>query len=143
MAENTNRDELIIGQDMDRALREAAEIKRNILTTYKDRDKSNFEQFYATALRANKEIRDILDKKKKHRTEEENERVKTFKKNIMRSYKLVCDYITPEDVEDGKQTKIQNNLYQLFKVQYIDLLPQKYYYQSIKHTMSHCGQNQK
>jgi hypothetical protein len=92
---------------MDKALREAAEIKRTILTTYKERDKSNFEQFYATVLRSNKEICDILDKKKKHRTDEENERLKNFKKNTTKAYKLVCDYITPEDVEDGKQTKIQ------------------------------------
>ena len=33
MADNTSRDELITGQDMDKALREAAEIKRTILTT--------------------------------------------------------------------------------------------------------------
>lgn len=107
MSEKTNRDELIIGQEMDNALREAAEIKKTILTTYKNRDKSNFEQFYATALRANKEISDILDKKKRYRTEAENELVKKFKKNITRSYKLVCEYITPEEVEDGKQTKIE------------------------------------
>lgn len=43
MADNTSRDELITGQDMDKALREAAEIKRTILTTYKERDKTNFE----------------------------------------------------------------------------------------------------
>lgn len=92
---------------MDKALREAAEIKKTILTTYKERDKTNFEQFYATALRADKEINDILGKKKRNRTEDENERVKAFKKNVSKSYKLVCEYITPEDVEDGKQTKIQ------------------------------------
>lgn len=107
MAENASRDELITGQDMDKALREAAEIKKTILTTYKDRDKTNFEQFYATALHANKEIGDILDKRKKNRTDEENERVKAFKRNTARAYKLVCEYITPEEVEDGKQTKIQ------------------------------------
>ena len=107
MADNTSRDELITGQDMDKALREAAEIKRTILTTYKERDKTNFEQFYATALRANMEINEILGKKKRNRTDEENERLKAFKKNVSRAYKLVCDYITPEEVEDGKQTKIQ------------------------------------
>ena len=95
MADNTSRDELIIGQDMDKALKEAAEIKKTILTTYKERDKTNFEQFYATALRANNEINEILGKKKKNRTDEENERLKTFKKNVSRAYKLVCDYITP------------------------------------------------
>ena len=102
MADNTSRDELITGQDMDKALREAAEIKRTILTTYKERDKTNFEQFYATALRANMEINEILGKKKRNRTDEENERLKAFKKNVSRAYKLVCDYITPEEVEDGK-----------------------------------------
>lgn len=107
MADNISRDALITGQDMDKALREAAEIKKTILTTYKDRDKNNFEQFYETALRANKEICDILDKKKKNRTDEENERLKAFKKDTTRAYKLVCEYITPEEVEDGKPTKLQ------------------------------------
>ena len=107
MADNTSRDELIIGQDMDKALKEAAEIKKTILTTYKERDKTNFEQFYATALRANNARSEIPGKKKKNRTDEENERLKAFKKNVSRAYKLVCDYITSEEVEDGKQTKIQ------------------------------------
>lgn len=107
MADSTSRDELITGQDMDKALKEAAEIKKTILTTYKDRDKTNYEQFYATVLHADKEISDIMDKRKKNRTDAENERIKAFKKNTLRAYKLVCEYITPEEVEDGKPTKLQ------------------------------------
>lgn len=41
--DNVNREELIKGEDMEKALVEAAEIKMNILTTYKEQDKTNFE----------------------------------------------------------------------------------------------------
>ena len=113
MIENINetelqdRVELIQSEDMDKALENAAEIKINILTSCKERDKSNYEQFYETVLHSRQDIIDILDKKKKNRTDDEERLYKEFKKNTLRSYKLVCDYITPEDVEDGKQTKIQ------------------------------------
>lgn len=107
MAENVDRLELVKGEDMDKALTQAAQLKMNILTTYKEQDKTNYEQFYATCLHANSEIQDILDKKKKNRTDAEEEAVKKFKKDTAKSYKMVCEMITPEEVEEGKQTKIE------------------------------------
>ena len=107
MAEKVNREELIKGEDMEKALVEAAEIKRTILTTYKEQDKTNYEQFYSTCLHADREISDILDKKKKNRTEAEEEQVKAFKKRVARSYKMVCDLLTPEELDDGKPSKFE------------------------------------
>lgn len=107
MSEVVNREELIKGEDMEKALSEAAEIKKSILTTYKDRGKTNYEQFYETALRANEEVNMLMAKRKKDRTDADNELIKKFRKDTARSYKMTCELITPEDVEDGKQTKIE------------------------------------
>lgn len=107
MADNVNREELIKGEMMEKALIEAAEIKKTILTTYKEQDKSNFDQFYETCLHASAEINEILGKRKKDQTDEEKQKVKDFRKNVGRSYKMVCELLTPEDVEDGKPTKFE------------------------------------
>lgn len=106
MAENINRDEIIKGEAMDKALLAAAEIKKTILTTYKERDKANVDQFYETVLHSRQDIIDIMDKKKKNRADVEEQMLRDFKKNTTRSYKMVCEMIAPEDVEDGKPTKI-------------------------------------
>ena len=105
--ENVNREELIKGEDMEKALLEAAEVKKTILTTYKEQDKSNYEQFYETCLNANSDIREIMGKRKKDRADEETQKLKEFQKNAKRSYKMVCDLLTPEEVEEGKPTKFQ------------------------------------
>lgn len=105
--ENINREELIKGEDMDKALLEAAEVKKTILTTYKEKDKSNYEQFYETVLHSRQDINELMAKKKKDRTDEQNQILKDFQKNTKRSYKMVCDLITPEEVEEGKLTKFQ------------------------------------
>ena len=107
MAENVNREELIKGEDMEKALVEATEIKKTILTTYKDQDKANYEQFYQTCLNASQEIQEILGKKKKNRTDDDEAKLKKFKKDVSRSYKMVCDLITPEELEDGKPSKFE------------------------------------
>ena len=107
MAEKINREELVKGEQMDKALAQAAEIKREILTTHKERDKNNFEQFFATCVHADSEIQEILGKKKKKRTDEEEARLKQFKKDTARSYKMVCDLLLPEEAEDGKPTKFE------------------------------------
>lgn len=103
-----DRVELIQSVDMDKALENAAEIKINILTSCKDRDKSNYEQFYETVLHSRQDIIDILDKKKKNRSEDEERMYKEFKKNTLRSYKMVCDLLVPdENSGENKPTKIQ------------------------------------
>lgn len=107
MAENVNREELIKGELMEKALVEAAEIKKTILTTYKEQDKSNFDQFYETCLHASVEINEILGKRKKDQTDEEKQKVKDFRKNVSKSYKAVCDLLTPEDLEEGRPTKFE------------------------------------
>lgn len=107
MAETVNREELIKGELMEKALAEAAEIKKTILTTYKERDKGNYEQFYETCLRADKEINEITAKRKKDQTDEEKQKVKAFRKNVGRSYKMVCDLLAPEELEEGKPSKFE------------------------------------
>lgn len=98
---NVNREELIKGEDMEKALAEAAEIKKTILTTYKERDKSNFDQFYETCLHASAEITEILGKRKKDQSDEEKQRVKDFRRNASRSYKMVCELLVPDEDEEA------------------------------------------
>lgn len=105
--ETVNREELIKGEDMDKALLEAAEVRKNILTTYRDQDKSNMDQFYETVFNSRADVREIADKRKKDRSDEENAMLKAFAKDTRRSYKMVCDMLTPEEVEEGKPTKVQ------------------------------------
>lgn len=107
MAKDVSREDLIKGEEMEKALSEAAEIKKTILTTYKERDKSNVDQFYETVLRTRPDINEIMSKKKKNRTDEENKALKDFRKDTVRSYKMVCEFLAPEDIEEGKPTKVQ------------------------------------
>ena len=108
METRPDREELIKGEAMDSALAEAAEVKKTILTTYKDRDRSAFDQFYETCLNAaDPELRELMGKRKKDLADADVARIKAFQKDARRSYRMVCDLMAPEEVEEGKPTKVQ------------------------------------
>ena len=101
------RTELMNSEEFDNAILEGAELKKTILTTYKQQNKTEFDRFYETMVDARLDIQDILDKKKKNRTDDDNNKLKQFKQDMSKTYKLVCDYLIPETVEEGRQTKVQ------------------------------------
>ena len=96
------RAELINSEEFDNAILEGAELKKNILTTYKQQNKTEFDRFYETMVDARLDIQDILDKKKKNRTDDDNNKLKQFKQDMSKTDKLVCDYLIPETVEEGR-----------------------------------------
>lgn len=99
--------ELINSKEFEDALEAGAELKKNILTSYKKQNKDNYSRFYATMLDSREDIKKILETKKKSRSDADNDAVKKFKQNAVKTYSQVRDFMTPEEVEEGKQTKIE------------------------------------
>lgn len=99
--------ELIMSEDFENALITAAEVKNNGLSLAKGRNKQNYTQFYEIMLASRTDIQSILDTKKSHRSDDDNNKVKEFRKSVSAMYKQVCDLLTPEDLEDGQLSKIQ------------------------------------
>ena len=106
MSEN-QKTELIMSEDFENALITAAEVKNNSLSLAKTRNKQNYTQFYELMLASRTDIQSILDTKKSHRSDNDNDKIKEFKKNTSSTYKQVCDLLTPENLEDGQLSKIQ------------------------------------
>ena len=111
MSENTTlvtkKTELMNSDEFNQALSDAAELKKEILTSCKNRNRNNFDRFYDIMVKSDKRVEDILDIKKRNRTDDDNNYLKTFKKNVSQTYKQVCDLITPEELEDGELSKVQ------------------------------------
>jgi hypothetical protein len=99
--------ELIESEEFETALNTAAEIKNEKISLCKSRNKSNYAQFYELMLASNREIQEILDTKKKNRSDSDNAKVKAFKKDVSQMYRQVTDLLVPEDLEDGVESKIQ------------------------------------
>ena len=113
MTENTKtplqvNTELIKSDAFENALTEAANVKKETLTSCKDRNKNNYSHFHDVMLMSRKDIQSILDMKKRNRSDEDNAKVKQFKKETSFVYKTICDLIIPEeDLEEGDENKIQ------------------------------------
>lgn len=105
--ENTTKAELIKSDAFEQALLEGVEYKKSLVTSYKHENKSNYERFYETMLNANEEVKKILDKSRKNRTEAEKETLQKFKSNCHKRYYTVIDMLMPQDVEEGKLTKLE------------------------------------
>lgn len=103
----TDKSALIKSKEFEAALDEGAEYKKNIVTTYKQQNKDNYSQFYEIMLSNRDDIQKILDTKRSKRTDEDKEILKQFKRDITQTYNQVREFLTPEKVEDGKQTKLE------------------------------------
>lgn len=104
---DNNKVNLILGDEFEKALISAAEIKNNNISVCKSRNKNNFMQFYDLMLASRRDIQSILNMKKSNRSDEDNKKIKEFKKEISTTYKQVCDLLVPEKLEEGEQSKIQ------------------------------------
>lgn len=101
------RDDLMLGDDLENAITSAAEIKKNVMTQCKDQDKTTYDRFYETVLMTRPDVIQVMDKKRKNRDDADVKLMKNFKKETSRSYKMVCDYLQPEELEDGQLTKFE------------------------------------
>jgi hypothetical protein len=121
---NTNeKTELIMSDDFEKALISAAEVKNNNISLCKNRNKQNYAQFYELMLASRTDIQSILDTKKSHRSDDDNNKVKEFKKGVSSSYKQVCDLLVPEELEDGELSKIQKMVQKITTViKFLDYL---------------------
>jgi len=99
--------ELIDSQEFENALVEGAECKKDMVTSYKQQNKTNFNSFYEVMLESNEEIQRILDTKKKNRTDSDKQLVEDFKKNVKSMYSQVQALTVDERLEEGKKTKIE------------------------------------
>ena len=108
--------DLMNSEEFNKALEDAANIKKDTLTSCKDRNKTNYSRFFDIMVTSNREIQDILDTKKRNRTDEQNNKYKAFKKEVSGMYKQICDLITPEELEEGDLSKVQKLVYKVASV---------------------------
>ena len=113
---DNNKTNLILSDEFEKALISAAEIKNNNISMCKTRNKDNYIQFYELMLASRRDIQSILDMRKKNRTDDDNNKVKSFKKEVSATYKQVCDLLIPEELEDGEPSKIQKMVQKITSV---------------------------
>lgn len=99
--------DLIVGDEFEKALSDAAEVKRESLTSLKERNRDNYSRFYEVMLMSRKDIQEILDRRSRDRTDSDKEAVKAFKRETSQVYRQVCQLLAPEELEDGEQTRAQ------------------------------------
>jgi len=116
MSENNDKANLIRGDEFEKALVSAAEIKNEKLELCKSRNKNNYVQFYELMLATRQDIQSILDKKRKDRTDDDMNKVKQFKKDMSKTYKMTCDFLVPEELEEGDVSKVQKMVQKITSV---------------------------
>lgn len=114
-----NEDNIVtlLGSDeFKNAVEEGVALNSETVTSCKSRDKDNFERFYELMLDSDEEIQAILNKRKKNRTDDENTKVKQFKKKVTQMYKQTQLLLSEEDVEEGKKTRVEKLVEKIFPV---------------------------
>lgn len=107
MENKTDKTSLIVGDEFEKALLDAANVKKENLTSVKSRNKDNYSRFYDIVLMSRRDVQTILDKRKKDRTDDENNLVKEFKRETSQTYRQICNLLAPEELEDGEQTRVE------------------------------------
>lgn len=107
MENKTTKTDLIKGDEFEKALLDAANVKKENLTSVKSKNKDNYTRFYDIMLMSRRDIQTILEKRKADRTNDETNAVKSFKKETSQKYRQICQLLAPEELEDGELTKIQ------------------------------------
>lgn len=102
-----DKKQLLESDEFNQAIEDGAELKKNIMTSYKLQHKTNFARFYETMLESREDIQKILDTRKKNRTDDDKNKLKQFKQDVAKTYNQVRDFLMPEKVEEGKLTKIE------------------------------------
>lgn len=107
MDNTQSKTDLIKCDEFEKALTDAANLKKENLTSVKTRNKDNYSRFYDLMVMSRTDIQTILDTKKKDRTEADLEKLKLFKKETSQMYRQICTLLAPEELEDGELTKVQ------------------------------------
>lgn len=107
MPEQNDKMTLIKSDEFEKALVSAAEVKNERLELCKSRNKNNYAQFYDLVLATRQDIQMILDKKRKNRTDADVNVIKQFKKETSALYKMTCDFLVPEQLEEGEPSKVE------------------------------------
>lgn len=115
----TNNKELMSSEEFNNALLEGVEYKKNILTSYKSQNKTNQERFEEVMHSVDTDIQHIEDKKKKNRTEDDQKKLKDFKKYVSTIYKQTQDMCIVEKLEDGQKSKVQKIVEKVVPVIYM------------------------
>lgn len=110
------KEDLLNSDEFNKAIDAAANLKKEIVTSCKDRNRNNFDRLYDVMVRSNPDIEEILSKKNRNRTDVDKEKLKEFKKDVSQTYKQVCDLIVPEILEDGEQSKFQKLVSKITRV---------------------------
>ena len=106
MAATTKKD-LINSDEFEKALTEGAEYRKDMVISYKNQNKTNFDSFYEVMLEANEDIQKILDKKRSKRTDNEKQQILDFKKTVRSMYTQVQALTVDERLEEGKKSKVE------------------------------------
>lgn len=120
MANDMTKEELLKSDELDNAISEGAECKKDIMTSYRTQNKQNFSRFYEVMLEANEEVKKILETKKKNRSDADNHVLESFKKNTRTMYNQVQALAVDEHLEDGKKTRVEKIVEKIIPV--IDIL---------------------
>ena len=115
----TNNKELLGSEEFNNALLEGVEYKKNILTSYKSQNKTNFERFEDVMHSVDTDVQHIEDKKKKNRTEDDQKKLKDFKKYVSSIYKQTQDMCVVEKLEEGQKSKVQKIVEKVVPVIYM------------------------
>ena len=115
----TNNKELMGSEEFNNALLEGVEYKKNILTSYKSQNKTNFERFEDVMHSVDTDVQHIEDKKKKNRTEDDQKKLKDFKKYVSSIYKQTQDMCVVEKLEEGQKSKVQKIVEKIVPVIYM------------------------
>ena len=115
----TNNKELMGSEEFNNALLEGVEYKKNILTSYKSQNKTNFERFEDVMHSVDTDVQHIEDKKKKNRTEDDQKKLKDFKKYVSSIYKQTQDMWVVEKLEEGQKSKVQKIVEKVVPVIYM------------------------
>lgn len=98
---------LIQSDAFEKALLEGAEYKKEIMTTYKEQNKSNYDHFYEVMLEAKPEIKKLFEKKRKQRTDADIKQMKDFRSEVRQLYCQTQDLMLEEKLEEGQKSKAQ------------------------------------
>ena len=107
---------LLKTEAFEKALLEGAEYKKGIMTTYKQQNKACFERFSSVMIEAAPEVKQLLEKRKKDRTDDDNERINAFKTEVRQMYVQAQDLLADEKVEEGKKSKVEKIVEKLVPV---------------------------
>lgn len=120
----TNIKDLIHSEEFEDALLKGANYKKEIVTTYKSKNKDVYKRFQEIMYENNPEIKELLAKRRKNRTDIDNARLKDYKRYVSTLYRQTQELISNNTVEEGQKTKIEKIVSKIIPVinmlKYID-----------------------